>query len=174
MHHPPRVVTLARMQSIDQVALVVRDLDASMRHSADALGIRSWEVHTFGPDWCPRMTFRGREQPYSMRMAFGQVGATQYELIQPLDGPTLYHEFLETQGEGLHHLGYVVDDLEVEVAAMEAKGFAVIQSGWGYGVDGDGGYAYFDTEAALGCIVEGIERPRALPAPEAVVTCPPS
>jgi methylmalonyl-CoA/ethylmalonyl-CoA epimerase len=49
---------------------------------------------------------------------------------------------------------------------MEAQGFAVLQSGRAYGVDGDGGYAYFETDAALGCLVEAIELPRALPDPE--------
>jgi len=49
---------------------------------------------------------------------------------------------------------------------MAAKGYALLQSGRGFGVDGDGAYAYFDTERDLGCLVEAIELPSAMPDPE--------
>ena len=62
-----------------------------------------------------------------------------YELIEPLDGPNSYQEFLDSRGEGLHHLGYFVDDLDAAIAEMEAQGFAVLQSGRAFGVDGDRG-----------------------------------
>jgi catechol 2,3-dioxygenase-like lactoylglutathione lyase family enzyme len=156
------------IKSVDQVAVVVRDLDEAMRRYSDRLGIAPWRVYTFSPDWIRNMTFRGRDQPYSMRLALAQVGGMMYELIEPLDGPNSYQEFLDAHGEGLHHLGYFVDDLDAAIGEMEAKGFAVLQSGRAYGVDGDGGYAYFETDAALGCIVEAIELPRALPEPERI------
>ena len=34
------------------------------------------------------------------------------------------------------------------------------QTGGGYGLDGDGGYAYFDTVASFGVILELIEVPK--------------
>jgi methylmalonyl-CoA/ethylmalonyl-CoA epimerase len=154
------------MKSVDQVAVVVRDLDEAMRRYVEKLGIGPWSVYTFSPDWVRHMTYRGREQPHSMKLGFAQVGEMHYELIEPLDGPSTYHEFLDAHGEGLHHLGYIVDDLDATIGEMEAQGFAVLQSGRAYGVDGDGGYAYFETDAALGCLVEAIELPRALPDPE--------
>jgi methylmalonyl-CoA/ethylmalonyl-CoA epimerase len=64
------------------------------------------------------MTFRGREQPYSMKLALAQLGETMYELIEPLDGPNTYQEFLDTHGEGLHHLGFFVEDLDVAIREM--------------------------------------------------------
>jgi hypothetical protein len=154
------------MMSVDQVAVVVRDLDVAMRHYHEKIGIGPWRVYTFGPDRVRDMTFRGREQPYSMKLALADAGELSYELIEPVDGPSTYHEFLAAHGEGLHHLGCFVGDLDAAIGAMEARGFAVLQSGRGYGVDGDGGYAYFDSAAALGCIFEAIELPRALPDPE--------
>ena len=82
-----------------------------------------------------------------------------YELIEPVEGPTSYHGFLDEHGEGLHRLGYFVDDIDAEIKNMESKGFALLQSGRGFGKDGTGAYAYFDTERAVGCIVEAIELP---------------
>jgi len=154
------------IKSVDQVAVVVRDLDEAMRRYSEELGIAPWSVYTFTPEWIREMTFRGREQPYSMKLALAQVGETMYELIEPLDGPNSYQEFLDARGEGLHHLGFFVEDLDATIREMQEKGFAVLQSGRGFGVDGDGGYAYFETDGALGCIVEAIELPGALPDPE--------
>src|SRR5215208_4937492 len=145
--------------SIDQVAVVVRDLDRAMERYTNDLGIGPWAVHTFSPDWIGGMTFRGKEQGYTMKLALAQLGPVMYELIEPLEGPTSYHEFLDEHGEGLHHLGYFVEDIDAEIKNMESKGFALLQSGRGFGKDVTGAYAYFDTERAVGCIVEAIELP---------------
>jgi methylmalonyl-CoA/ethylmalonyl-CoA epimerase len=154
------------IRSIDQVAVVVRDLHTAMERYAAQLGIGPWDVYTYGPHRMHTMTFRGRDQPYVMKLALAQVGTTQYELIEPVEGPTTYHEYLEQRGEGLHHLGYYVDDIDTEIARMAALGYPLLQSGRGFGVDGDGAYAYFDSEAGLGCIVEAILLPRQMPEPE--------
>ncbi len=149
--------------AIDQVAVVVRNLDAAMERYWTQLGIGPWAVYTYGPHRMPAMTFRGNDQPYTMKLALAQVGTTQYELIEPLEGPTTYHEFLEGCGEGLHHLGYYVTDIDAEIARMAALGYPLLQSGRGFGVDGDGAYAYFDCEGDFGCIMEAITPPRQMP-----------
>src|SRR5829696_433611 len=154
------------MGSVDQVAVVVRDLDAAMRRYADQLGIGPWDVYTYGPHRMHTMTLRGENRPYVMKLALAFIGDTMYELIESLEGPNIYEEFLNTRGEGLHHLGYYVDSIDEAIAEMAAKGYALLQSGRGFGVDGDGAYAYFDTERDLGCIVEAIELPSAMPDPE--------
>ena len=157
------------IRSIDQVAVVVRDLDATMARYVE-LGIGPWEVYTYGPHRTHRMTFRGEERPYVMTLALGWVGSTMYELIEHVGGPSIYEEFLSSRGEGLHHLGYYVDDIAAEIERMASLGYALLQSGHGFGQDG--AYAYFDTEGALGCIVEAIERPAQMPAPERVFPDP--
>lgn len=154
------------MRSVDQVAVVVRDLDAAMRRYADQLGIGPWDVYTYGPHRMHTMTLHGENRPYVMKLALAFLGDTMYELIESLEGPNIYEEFLSGRGEGLHHLGYYVENIDDAIAEMAAKGYALLQSGRGFGVDGDGAYAYFDTERDLGCIVEAIELPSAMPEPE--------
>jgi hypothetical protein len=51
---------------------------------------------------------------------------------------------------------------------MEAKGIEAIQDGAGFGVDGDGAFAYFDTSTTLGMLVEAIQRPTRRTDPDAV------
>src|SRR5689334_10031893 len=133
--------------SIDQVAVVVRDLDAAMERYWTRHGVGPWDVYTYGPHRLAEMTFRGESRPYVMKLALAFVGDTMYELIESVEGPSIYDEHLAAHGEGLHHLGYYVDDIDEAIAAMAARGYALLQSGRGFGQDGDGAYAYFDTAA---------------------------
>lgn len=151
--------------SVDQVAVVVRDIDRAMEKYTQEFGIGPWSVYTFSPDWI-EMTFRGKEQGYTMILGLAQLGDVMYELIQPVEGPSSYEEFLDERGEGLHHLGYFVDDIDEAIKEMEGRGFSLLQSGRGFGTNGDGAYAYFETEDAMGHIIEAIEMPQSLPDPE--------
>ena len=114
------------------------------------------------------MTFRGQNQGYTMKLALAQVGDMMYELIEPVQGPNTYEEFLNEHGEGLHHLGYLVDDIDEAIRQMETAGYKLLQSGRGFGANDDGAYAYFETEGALGHIVEAIQMPPEMPPPERI------
>lgn len=83
----------------------------------------------------------------------GDVGATMYELNGAGPGSQLLRGFLYEHGEGLHHLCYLVDDLDAATKEVESRGYKLLQSGRGMGTNGDGGYAYFETESAPGHIV---------------------
>jgi len=152
----------------NQIALVVRDLEATMRQYWDLLGIGPWRVYTYGPPLVPIMTYRGRSQSYRMRLALADVGDLMLELIQPLSGESIYAEHLEQKGEGLHHMGVFVPVFDEAITEALSLGHTVIQSGRGYGRWGDGGFAYLDTQEALGMILELIEIPRERVPPEAV------
>jgi hypothetical protein len=158
--------------TIRQICLVVRDLDQAMGQWS-ALGIGPWRVHDLGPNWVREMTFRGQPQRTAVKFAAAHSGPLNVELIEPSDEPNVYTEHLDVHGEGLHHLGYFVDDIDKAIEEMRSLGYDVVQSGRGLGVDGDGAYAYFDTIATLGCMLEAIEPPRCLPDPIRWYPAPP-
>jgi methylmalonyl-CoA/ethylmalonyl-CoA epimerase len=155
------------LTQVNQIALVVHDLEATMRRYWEMLGVGPWSVYTYGPPLVREMTYRGKAQEYRMRLALAHTGPMMIELIQPLSDHNIYVEHLDRKGEGLHHLGIFVPSLGPAVADAERQGFSMIQSGRGYGKSGDGGYAYFDTEASLGVILELIEIPKERIPPEA-------
>src|SRR5215203_3899710 len=119
--------------AIHHAAVVVRDLDQAMERYTNELGIGPWAAYTFTPDWIRDMTFRGKEQSYAMKLAICNVGQVMYDLLEPVRGPNSYEEFLNEHGEGLHHLGYFVGDIDAEIRNMEAKGYSLLQSGRGFG-----------------------------------------
>jgi catechol 2,3-dioxygenase-like lactoylglutathione lyase family enzyme len=88
----------------------------------------------------------------------------QIELIEPLEGPSIYDGWL-----GIHHVGLYVPSLAESIASMQAQGFEPIQTGTGYGATGDGGFAYFDTTRQLAMIIEAIERPAVRREPDFVL-----
>jgi catechol 2,3-dioxygenase-like lactoylglutathione lyase family enzyme len=151
----------------DQVGIVVRDLVAALARYESACGGGPWHSWTYGPDTVGRVTYRGEPGRFVARIAIGSA-VPQLELIESLAGPSLYDEHLEAHGEGLHHLGFWVPSVDEAIAEMASGGFACTQSGHGTGPDGDGGFAYFDTVAELGVILEAIERPSRRLAPELV------
>jgi methylmalonyl-CoA/ethylmalonyl-CoA epimerase len=143
---------------IHQIGIVVANCDEAVERYSALLGYRDWRRSSFGRDDVERMTLRGSDAVYSMRLAFAGE-APELELIQPVDGQSLYNEWLSERGEGLHHLAVVVSSLDETIAALERAGFANIQSGHGFAPNGKGGYAYFDTTDALGFILEAVEMP---------------
>jgi methylmalonyl-CoA/ethylmalonyl-CoA epimerase len=145
---------------VHQVGIVVADLDTALAAYSGLCGSApdDWRLDVFGPDSVDELTVRGARASFSMRLAFhGQ--APEVELIQPLAGPSIYAEWLAERGSGLHHLAVVVRSLDEATAAMERAGFPPVQAGRGFAPDGRGGFAYYDTTAALGYLLEAVELP---------------
>lgn len=140
-----------------QVGLVVRDLDSSVEHYRNTLGIQTWGYMLLDDSVLVEPTYRGKPAKHRFKVAFGMMGPMQIELIQPLEGETIYSDFLREHGEGVHHLGHVrVDNLAQAIQTFEQEGFPCIQSGR---VAAGGGYAYMDTVKSLGVITELLESP---------------
>jgi methylmalonyl-CoA/ethylmalonyl-CoA epimerase len=145
---------------VHQVGIVVADLERAIAGHSRVLGIdeSAWRRTEFGPDDVAELTLRGVPVACTTRLAFAGSDP-ELELIEPVQGPSIYHEWLEGRGEGVHHLAVVVGSLAAATAAMQAAGFAVTQCGLGFAPGGRGGFAYYDTEDALGYFLEAVELP---------------
>jgi methylmalonyl-CoA/ethylmalonyl-CoA epimerase len=136
-----------------QIAFVVKDLAAAERFFTEKMGVPHFfrfndvEVH--------EAMYRGKPGDFHMHLSLGYAGNSQIELIQHLSGGSIYKEFLDRRGEGLHHLGFIVSDHDKVIADFAANGFPVIQSGR-IGNNPGVKFAYFDTEAAIGAVMESI------------------
>ncbi len=149
-----------------QTAFVVRDLDSAVRYWADELGVGPWSVWTMQPPTLMDTLYRGEEIPFSFRHALAWMGEVQFELIQPLDGPSIFRDQLDRTGEGPNHVGVIVADHPAAVANFTARGFVPLQSGR-FGASEDGRFAYFQLPG-LATIVELINPPSERFAPDYV------
>jgi catechol 2,3-dioxygenase-like lactoylglutathione lyase family enzyme len=153
---------------VAQVGFIVKDLDAAVENWVKLFGVGPWHFYTYGKPLVRKMSYHGKPVEHRMRLALANIGPLRIELIQPLEGDTVYADFVREHGYGMHHFGLLTDDMEASLAQARAAGLAMIMDGAGFGKDGDGHYAYLDTEAALGTTIELIERPKGRMPPEKV------
>ena len=141
---------------ITQIAFVVEDLNDGMDRFGALLGVEPWEIYRFEPPCLTDRTYRGEPHEYSMALALTDVAGTMVELIEPLEGESIYTEHLDEHGEGLHHVAcFAFDDLDAVIDEFESAGMGVVQSGT-FGPEGtDGGveFFYFDTAAELNGVI---------------------
>ncbi|BDX32151.1 lactoylglutathione lyase [Mycobacterium antarcticum] len=115
-----------------QIAWVTRDLDATQSALTRLMGAKKWvrmpDVH-FGPDTC---THRGRPADFVANVSLSYAGDTQLEVIEPVRGESVYAEFLDTAGPGLHHVCIEAADVETFEAMVrdaERDGAPVLSQG---------------------------------------------
>ena len=104
---------MTKVRSIDHIAIVTSDLDASLKLFADALGIPCDHVEDL-PE-------RG------IRVAMLPIGDTRIELVMPLLDKSEVSGFLAKRGPGLHHIALKTDDVDGDVAELKAKGMQIAQ-----------------------------------------------
>jgi catechol 2,3-dioxygenase-like lactoylglutathione lyase family enzyme len=139
-------------QDITQVGIVVRDMDAALANYTNKLGVGPWRVYTYAPPKLTNTKVRGVPVTYSMKLALAWTKNMMWELIQPLDGPSIYWEFLRDHGEGVHHV--MIDYGDRTLAAVTAE-FAA--RGWQPIMEGDylgSQFVYYGTESSLTTTIE--------------------
>ena len=156
-----------------QVCVVTRDIDRTLDGFVQ-MGIGPWRVYTFSPETVQQQTYMGEAQSYSMRLALATSGTMMWEVIQPLDGPSIYKDFLARHGEGIQHVGQACNGLsfDEQCRTFEAAGRRMVQSGTWKGVR----YAYYGTEELIGTTVEIFDFPEGFvfPEPDRWVPAPPA
>ncbi|MCF6356513.1 MAG: VOC family protein [Draconibacterium sp.] len=156
------------LPDVAQICILVPDIDEAVKTYWERFGVGPWHHYTYGKPLVKRMTRHGKPYEYKMKVALSHIGNMRIELIEPLEGDTVYTEFIEEHGYGVHHLGFLTNDMQASLKDAEECGIAMTQDGAGFGPDDDGHYAYLDTEKLLGTTVELIERPKRRNPPEKI------
>ena len=153
---------------VAQIALVVEDLDKTVERYWQVFGMGPWHFYTYQRPLLGMSRYQGQDVDNSLRIALGYFGPTRIELIEVKRGPSLQEDFIQAHGYGVQHLGILVDDMESALKEAREAGFEIIQEGSGFGPDGDGHYAYLNTEEDFGITYELIERPQGRRPPEKI------
>lgn len=135
-----------KMKAIDQISYAVKDIDKTVEAWSRLYGIEPWTYRENGG-----VDAKGR--PWKVRMAFAYVGPVEIELVQCTEGRIFQSRFLDTWGEGLHHIGCYVDDVDTEVKNLVSQGVKLF-------IHDPGRFAYLDAGGAGGAIFELIQKPQ--------------
>lgn len=105
---------------ISQIGVVVKNVEKTAAFYSSAFGIGPFTIYEWSPDrhW-------NDEKPSHLRLRMGKVmwDNVELELIEPLEGISDHRSFLETHGEGLHHLGFNVPNYEEVFEKFLREGF---------------------------------------------------
>ena len=140
----------------NHVAIVVRDIDKAINYY-QSLGMGPFV--TPPPVKIGKRTYHGKsDNPgvSKIREAIGDMGPIRLQLIQPIEGKSIYQEFLDNRGEGVHHYAFIVDDVEKTEAYFVIKGVEILSS---VRLEGGGGHIIVNTAVTGGVLLEFMQPP---------------
>jgi methylmalonyl-CoA/ethylmalonyl-CoA epimerase len=127
------------IKKIDHIAIAVTDLEEAAKFYEDILGLTLGGVETVAAQ--------------KTKVGFFKIGESSIELVQPSEPHSPLSKFLETKGQGLHHICFEVDDVEAELKAFLEKGAAMIDQKPRQGVHGNK-VAFVHPKSSGGVLVE--------------------
>lgn len=139
-----------------QVGFIVRDVETTKKAWAEFLGMPVPPTVTSGEYDVTGTVVEGIPAPEAAcKMAFFELENIQLELIEPNGAKSTWQDFLDTHGEGIHHIAFGVNGTSEKLLTCEALGMPCAQRGK-YG-DASGEYAYVDATQQLKCFIETLE-----------------
>jgi methylmalonyl-CoA/ethylmalonyl-CoA epimerase len=144
----PRV----KLPPVQQVCIVVKDIGRAIEYYTSTFGMGPFRISDVDMEG---VLLRGKPISTKIKVAFAESGPLQVELIQPVEGKNIYTEFLDSKGEGLHHLAFQIDDLDAMLAELAKEGIEPVfhKSYPELGI----AFAYLNTDRIGGVIFELIE-----------------
>ena len=130
--------------NLDHVALAVRDLDSSLAEYK----------RLFGSD----PIYREVVAEQGVEEAMIAVGGSYVQLLQPLGPDTPVGRFIESHGEGMHHVALAVADIEAALKHLEAEGARLVDETPRNGGRG-ARIAFVHPKAFAGTLIELVELP---------------
>jgi methylmalonyl-CoA epimerase len=104
---------MAKIKRIDHVAIAVEDADEATQKFVKLLNA----VHI--------RTEVLQEKAGPTKVSYVQLGENIISLIQAMEEDGFVNKHIAKHGEGLHHMGLEVDNLDEFVKEAEAKGFTI-------------------------------------------------
>jgi methylmalonyl-CoA/ethylmalonyl-CoA epimerase len=98
--------------------------------------------------------YRGQPGKFEMYLGWWRWGSVPIEWIETIAGPNLYEEHLQKHGEGFHHFGLEVNDMDEAVRLFEARGAPPTQLAAWDTARATGRAVYLDTDPVGGVVAE--------------------
>jgi methylmalonyl-CoA/ethylmalonyl-CoA epimerase len=127
------------MRKIEHIGIAVKDINAANEIFAALFDEEHYKLETVESE--------------GVNTSFFQVGPNKIELLEgtTIDSPIT--KFIEKRGEGIHHIAFDVEDIEAEIARLQAKGFRVLNENPKEGADGKV-VAFLHPKSSNGVLVE--------------------
>ena len=97
------------MKKIDHIGVAVKNLEASNDLFSKLFNRKPFHYETL--------------ETQQLNVSFFKLEDTKVELLEPISEKSTVHKFLQTKGEGIHHVAFEVDDIYAEMERLKNEGF---------------------------------------------------
>ena len=127
------------LKKIEHIGIAVKDLEQSNELYAKLLGVKHYKTEFVNSE--------------SVKTSFFKIGESKIELLQATDPESPIAKFIEKKGEGVHHLAFDVDNIEVEIKRLINEGFELIHKSPKLGADNKK-IAFLHPKSSGGVLIE--------------------
>jgi methylmalonyl-CoA epimerase len=100
------------MKNIDHIGIAVKSIEDASKFYSNILDLKISEP------------IEVRSQ--NVKVAFIEIGGIKLELLEPLSDDSPIARFLQKKGQGLHHLCFLVDDIEFALRELKEKNVKLV------------------------------------------------
>src|SRR5690606_16126591 len=102
------------IQKIEHIGIAVKNLETSNELFKKLFGKEHYKIEAVESE--------------GVSTSFFMLGETKIELLQATNENSSIAKFIEKKGEGIHHIAYAVDNIEMEMQRLKNEGFELINT----------------------------------------------
>lgn len=100
------------MRKIEHLGIAVKNIDSSVKIYESLLNTSCYKLEEVESE--------------GVKTAFFQLGESKIELLEATNETSPIAKFIEKKGQGIHHIAFEVENIEVEIARLKSEGFKLI------------------------------------------------
>ncbi|MCJ7514945.1 MAG: methylmalonyl-CoA epimerase [Dehalococcoidia bacterium] len=127
------------IKKIDHIAIAVKNLDETLQLYNDLFGVKPSKIETI-----PQQGVKAALLPMGK--------GSEIELLEPVDPQSGVAKFIESRGEGIHHICLEVDNVDEELDSLANKGVQLIDKQGRFGLAGKVGFLH--PKSTRGVLIE--------------------
>jgi methylmalonyl-CoA/ethylmalonyl-CoA epimerase len=126
---------------INHVAIAVRDIEATLEFYKTTFGVQTGGVEEIADQ--------------KVKAALVRIGGSQLELIQPTEEGSGVARFIDSRGEGVHHICFEMEDLPAQLGKLKDSGVRLIDETPREGLSGE--IAFIHPKSTGGVLIELVD-----------------
>jgi catechol 2,3-dioxygenase-like lactoylglutathione lyase family enzyme len=136
----------------NHIGVVVKNADTTVRMFCDLLGASPGDIFDYSTTKDTVLI----GEPFSLRIGVVKLGTVTFEFLQPVAGRSIWADFLQKSGEGLHHMAFTVSDWDNKLSYLKNSGATLLAGASVEQFDGKR-WAYLDMKTVGSLVIEIME-----------------
>lgn len=133
-----------KLTHIEHIGIAVKNLQEAIKYYEEVFGLKCYAVEEV--------------KDQKVKTAFFKIGQTKIELLETTDADGPVAKFVEKHGEGVHHIAFAVENLDLSLIELHEKNIKVIDHKPRKGAE-NLNIAFIHPKAAFGVLTELCEIP---------------